>query len=185
MLCVPQVQQLGRKLTGTTCSLDQGIVVTTSPSPVRVRGGRPASGGSGKAARLSYRVRGEWMVLPGAGAAGVWPDASPDSVYHYVRTSGPLVVEWHIIHAVVIVSVEGLPPVLRSTQVCAYVTVFFSLSPPQKLPAARSASDRAAMEALADQWHMDHYSVEADIDTRDSDPTIQHLSFLYGVRVTA
>ncbi len=70
--------------------MGQDVVVTTAPSPVLFRLGRLASGGTGsvstvKAARLSYRVRGEWMVLPGAGATGVWPDASADSVFHYVR----------------------------------------------------------------------------------------------------
>lgn len=51
----------------------------------------------------------------------------------------------------------------------------------QKLPTCRTPADRDAVDAFALQWHLDHYSVEADTQTRDNDPSIQHLSFLYGV----
>jgi hypothetical protein len=51
----------------------------------------------------------------------------------------------------------------------------------QKLPPCRKA-DRAAVDGFALEWHLEHYNMEADIQARDGNPEIQHLSFLYGVR---
>lgn len=52
----------------------------------------------------------------------------------------------------------------------------------QKLPPCHSPSDCALVDDFALEWHLAHYSMEADIQARAATPDIQHLSFLYGVR---
>ncbi len=52
----------------------------------------------------------------------------------------------------------------------------------QTLPGTASAEKRQALDVFVHRWHLDHYDVQADIATRDEDKSVQHLSFLYGVR---
>ena len=53
----------------------------------------------------------------------------------------------------------------------------------QTLPSTASVEKRQALDVFVHRWHLDHYVVQADIATRDEDKSVQHLSFLYGVRV--
>ncbi len=52
----------------------------------------------------------------------------------------------------------------------------------QLLPLATTAAARKAVDSFAERWHLEHYDMDVDIATRDADSTVQHLSFLYGVR---
>ncbi len=56
------------------------------------------------------------------------------------------------------------------------------LSIVQMLPGCSTLEDRALVEDLAHTWHLEHYDMEPDIESRDNNPSVQHLSFLYGVR---
>lgn len=54
----------------------------------------------------------------------------------------------------------------------------------QTLPSAVSPAARQLVDDLAERWHLDHYDMQADLDSRDADSTVQHLSFLYGVSIS-
>ncbi len=72
----------------------------------------------------------------------------------------------------------------------AFILTFNVLVPPphhpwtQRLPATLPGPGAGVDEltAFAREWHVQHYQMDADLATRDANPSIQHLSFLYGVR---
>jgi hypothetical protein len=56
------------------------------------------------------------------------------------------------------------------------------LHPEQILPPANTVAAKAAVLDLLEEWHLQHYDMNADIEARNKDASVQHLSFLFGVR---
>ena len=52
----------------------------------------------------------------------------------------------------------------------------------QVVPSALGPRARDLLAAFEQDWHITHYDMQADLDTRDAYASVKHLEFLFGVR---